>query len=390
MPLFSGGQDLLSTKLQVHHSPQCGQCGLKNRPNTKMMDKVEGKGKREILVVLSMPTKTENDTKKALNCEEGKYLEYILDDFDIDLKEDCWITYSIRCHSKGCEEPNDKQIEWCRPYLASRSEGYGCIHTLKPKTIILFGDAPVKSVLGWLWKEDTKKINRWAGKNIPCQSLNTWICPVWDMKYVIEESKKVPVVGMMWKKQLEKAFSHTERPWKQKPDYKKEVKPITSPTEAIEYIQKIIDVDKPTAWDIETTTLKPDGPDARIVSCSMSNGDLTISYIWNGLTRKKTIEFLRSDIPKIGYNIKFETRYLKTVHNVDIKNWIWDGMIASHILDNRPDTKSLKYQSFCLLGQDSYDDVVKPYFKSPSTGTFLLSSITYFISHTGQIQVFKD
>lgn len=365
---FSGGQDLLPVKVKVPYSPQCGQCKLKNIHGIKELP-VIGEGKKGILIVLPMPTKTENDTGKPLNCDEGKYLDYTLDDFDIDLKKDCWITYAIRCHSKGCEEPNDKQIEWCRPNLASNSSMYGEINKLKPKTIVLFGNAPVKSVIGWLWKEDTKKINRWAGRNIPCQELNTWICPVWDMKYVIEESKKSSVIGLMWKNQLQKAFSHTDRPWKVVPDYKKEVKPIESPIKAAEYIQKIIDAGKPTAWDIETFTLKPDGIHAGIVSCSMCNGDLTISYTWNGEAKKKTLEFLKTNIPKIGYNIKFETRYLKAVYNVDVKNWIWDGMLAAHVLDNRPDSKSLKYQSFCLLGQESYDEIVKPYFQAPSSNS---------------------
>jgi hypothetical protein len=39
-------------------------------------------------------------------------------------------------------------------------------------------------------------------------------------------------------------------------------------------------------------------------------------------------------------------------------------MLAAHVLDNRSDTKSLKFQAFVLLGQESYDDAIKPYLKS--------------------------
>jgi len=48
-----------------------------------------------------------------------------------------------------------------------------------------------------------------------------------------------------------------------------------------------------------------------------------------------------------------------------VRNWYWDTMLASHVMDNRPGITSIKFQSFVLLGQSSYDDHIKKFFQSP-------------------------
>jgi hypothetical protein len=45
-------------------------------------------------------------------------------------------------------------------------------------------------------------------------------------------------------------------------------------------------------------------------------------------------------------------------------------MIAAHLLDNTPGITGLKFQSFILLGQESYDDHIKPFFKSKGKSRF--------------------
>ena len=123
-----------------------------------------------------------------------------------------------------------------------------------------------------------------------------------------------------------------------------------------------MEMNKPLSFDYETNRLKPDHRDARIVCCSVSNGETSIAFPWQGKAIKTMKFFLDSNIPKIGYNALFETRWTKRELGIDINNWIWDGMLAAHVLDNRKKITGLKFQSFVLLGQESYDDVVKPFF----------------------------
>ncbi|MGH2611596.1 MAG: hypothetical protein ACRDFB_00940, partial [Rhabdochlamydiaceae bacterium] len=81
-------------------------------------------------------------------------------------------------------------------------------------------------------------------------------------------------------------------------------------------------------------------------------------------TKFATGELLRDkDITKLGYNIKFEQRYTMKEFGFKARNWKWDGMIASHVIDNRRGITGLKFQSFVLLGQPPYNDHIEPFLK---------------------------
>ena len=72
-------------------------------------------------------------------------------------------------------------------------------------------------------------------------------------------------------------------------------------------------------------------------------------------------KLLRSDRPKIAANIKFEERWTRRVFGHSVRNWAWDTMQVAHILDNRRGITGLKFQSFCLLGMEPYNNGVKSY-----------------------------
>jgi hypothetical protein len=55
--------------------------------------------------------------------------------------------------------------------------------------------------------------------------------------------------------------------------------------------------------------LKSDGPKARIVCCSVANGERAVAFPWHGKAVEAMRGFLFSDVPKIGQNIQFETRW---------------------------------------------------------------------------------
>ena len=75
-------------------------------------------------------------------------------------------------------------------------------------------------------------------------------------------------------------------------------------------------------------------------------------------------DLLDSPIPKIGQNIKFEERWLLKKFGRGVCNWVWDGMLAAHALDNRRGICGLEFQAFVLLGQAPWDSAVAPYMKS--------------------------
>lgn len=126
---------------------------------------------------------------------------------------------------------------------------------------------------------------------------------------------------------------------------------------------------KPVAFDYETDRLKPDSKGSSIISCSMDDGEKCISFPWSDGIKSSMREFLFSNTPKVGWNAKMEERW--TIHEFGkgVSNWISDGMLTAHGLDNRPGIKSLKFQAFVWLGQVSYDAEVQKYFEAPTVNS---------------------
>jgi hypothetical protein len=69
-------------------------------------------------------------------------------------------------------------------------------------------------------------------------------------------------------------------------------------------------------------------------------------------------------IPKQAYNMKFEHVWSEVLLGVHVQGWDWDGMLAAHILDNRPGICSLKFQTYLHFGVAGYDEDVEPWLKS--------------------------
>lgn len=47
-----------------------------------------------------------------------------------------------------------------------------------------------------------------------------------------------------------------------------------------------------------------------------------------------------------------------------VKNWVWDTMLAAHVIDQRSGITGLKFQAFAALGVSDYESHIKPFLKS--------------------------
>ncbi len=365
---FSSGliKPVVGTKHQLQTVPYCAKCGLlKGCQSPKMQ--IAGEGKREILIVGEAPGKNEDEQGKPFIGKAGKYLEYHLNKAGINLFEDCWVTNSLRCRPPSNAPPTDTQIDCCRPLLIK------AIDELKPKVIIPLGNAAVKSLIGWLWREDTGGIMRWAGYQIPCQKLNAWVCPTFHPSFVMrdddEQTKGAEVRELVWKKHLGAISEINDRPWVGPPNFSKRVHIVLNADDAAEQILQVFNGNGVIAFDYECEGLKPDSGLLEIVSCSLSNGFNTIAYPWHGKAIEATKTLLASPTPKIASNLKYEERWTLNRLGFPVNNWAWDTMLAAHILDNRADTTSIKFQAWVLLGQSPWDEKVTPFFKSDTANS---------------------
>lgn len=336
--------------------PRCGQCGLWETCQSPKMP-VTGNGRLGILVVAEAPGKTEDEQNTQLVGDSGQRLRAELTALGVDLDEDCWKTNSLICRPPDNATPTNDQIAHCRPNLTRT------IAELNPRVILLLGNAAVNSLIGGAWREDPGGINRWAGFTIPDQKLKAWVCPTWHPAAVMRaEEAKTPVQALWWRRHLAAAVALPGRP---PPfDIADKVRCIINPAQAAAAVQDLIRRACPVSFDFETTTLKPDGPAARIVSCAVSDGDFAIAYPWHGPAITATRDLLWSPVPKIGFNAKFETRWSLKEFGKGVRNWFWDGMIDGHILDNRPSITSLAFQAYMRLGHHDYKGGMKPYLES--------------------------
>jgi uracil-DNA glycosylase family 4 len=350
--------DHIETKLTVPLLPRCSICQLDKQCHSPKMP-VSGQGKRQILIVGEAPGATEDQRGVQFCGESGALLESTLADLGLDMRKDCWITNSVICRPPKNDLP-PKAIDYCRPNVVN------AIKELKPKTILLLGSSPVKSVIGWLWKDDVDALGRWVGWRIPCQSINAWLCPTWHPAYLLRarEGKEGEVTMLWWKKHLKAALKLQGRPWQQVPDYDSLIQIEMDDRKAARIIRELADTNMPLALDYETNMLKPDSKEFEVVSCAISDGITSVAYPWYGRAIAETRRVLESDHKLIASNMKFEARVNLALFGHVGKGWWWDTMQAAHLLDNRSKITSIKFQAFALLGAASWDGHIKPFLQS--------------------------
>lgn len=350
-------------KVRLPLQPQCGRCQLLYGCKSPKMP-VFGKGRKGILVAGEAPGRTEDEQNRPFIGPSGQVLKEALDKCGIDMDRDCWLTNSLACWpGKGNVIKDPKAVDYCRPLVVK------AIETLKPTVTILTGAVPVKSVIGWLWKDDVGQLARWTGWRIPSQQLNCWVTPVWHPSYIMRKVKggerDAGLVQMLWERDLKAAVGLAgKRPWDAVPDYKGLCDVVIDPDEAAKRVDAMTAGDGPLAWDLECLGLKPDNDAIEIVCCSVSDGKRSVAYPWHGAAIKATKRMLLSNVPKYGFSAKYEQRFMLRKLGLEVKGWDWDGMLAAHVLDNRRDICNLSFQSFARLGYADHKDPMKAYMKS--------------------------
>ena len=324
-----------------------------------------GKGLKKILIVCEAPGEQEDRDNKQLVGKIGKYFRREhLKPLGIDLDLDCIKTNAVICRPRNNKKPDDKMIAACRPNLMKTIKEYN------PNVILLMGEPACKSLLSEIWKEGIGTVSRWAGFCIPCTKPNAWIIPTFHPSYIA--SSNDGILDRIFRQHLTLAIRKAKsKPWKEIPNYKKKVEIIIRPSQAAKVIREFIRRGGVSAFDYEANCLKPEGKGTEIVSCSICwRGRRTISYPWQGEAIEATDEFTKSPLPKIASNLNFENRWTMVKLGHRVNHWYWDTMLGAHILDNRPDITSIKFQSFVHLGMPVYNEHILPFLKSKKKSRF--------------------
>lgn len=330
--------------------PKCGACGLYLKCHSPKI-KPYGEGRRRVLVVGEAPGQTEDEEDRPFIGKAGQFLRDTLEQLDIDLDEDAWTTNALICRPPNNATPDAKQIDYCRPNLLNTIQRY------KPRVVVLLGKSAVSSLMPTYWKEDLGALERWTGWKIPGPDF--WICPTYHPSFLLRSNNEL--LNRIFSQHLEAAFAIEEEP---KPFVPTKIELLYEPEDVDKAIFRFMD-SKWVAFDYETNCLKPEYPEARLLSCALSDGDYTVAFPWMKGIRNSMAQFVRAKgVKKIASNLKFEERWTIKEFGYGVEPWGWDTMLAAHCLDNRPGITGLKFQSWVGLGVPTYDSNIAPYLDS--------------------------
>lgn len=331
----------------------CEACGLYKGGIASPKMAPFGEGRKNILVIGEFPSPLDDRRGRPGQGKEGQILADAFEQCGLDLFQDAVLYNAVNCRplskTGAGRDPTDREVKHCRTHVLA------LIKQLSPALILLVGDLAVQSVIGHRWKKDLGGAFRWRGWTIPDEELRAWVCPILPLSYIsgLEDTDDTP---RFWKKDLRKALALAEQPL---PD------PIDQKVEIVDDLEMVLPtlLQRPVlAWDIETTGLKPYSKGHQIATIAFSDGEQAWAAPATNVAAIRRI-LLDRRIRKIAQNMKFEHTWAKILLNIETRNWWWDTMLASHILDNRPSVTSLKFQTYVRFGVSGYDDEVQPYLK---------------------------
>jgi len=361
-------------KKSVQKVKTCSDCRLLENCNSPRM-KPYGSFKKGIMTIGEAPGYFEDSVGKPWQGITGNLLNRTFEKFGINLFEDCINLNAVSCRpidSNGRNKtPNKQQIDICRRFVMKAVENY------KPKMIFLFGGIAVESLFGLRWKKELGTITKWRGFVIPDQELKAWICPLFHPSYI--ERSDSGVEETVWKNDLKNALNYLD---KEVPVVKEPVIHFTDDLSFFNNIKNGI-----TAFDLETTGLKPHAIGHRIICCAVAVS-ADECYVFripqSRKERQPFIDYLENDnIKKIAHNIRFELEWCKVKLGVDVKGWEQDTMVMAHILDNRTGITSLAFQTYVNFGVIDYKDETQPYLEADKKNANSINRIMEFMEVPG-------
>jgi DNA polymerase len=303
--------------------------------NPKM--KPTGTNKPVIYILGESPGKNEDFKGEQFIGDSGEILRNaILSAFegDVDYMEFTRFSNIVRCFHRN-EKPSSFEIECCIDFTIKDIEQH------KPIAIFSFGETPLKAILGG------KSIGMWRGRKVPIKvgSHVCWFFPFYHPAFILRNRMN------KYKGEYESNFEH---------DVKKAIDFLFGGEEEDFYYPTVIEdgykdgviilkdgvsdflygYNEPIyAIDIETTALKPNEPDARIISIAVGTDEKIFSFPYSNDIKKALRFLLEKESSKIVHNLKFELEWFLHLFNGDqmfLRNSTWhDTMAQAYLLDER-------------------------------------------------------
>lgn len=354
------------TKNSIAH---CGACKLYKNCKSPKMEPV-GRGEIKILHVAEAPGKNEDLKGEQLIGKAGQFYSKILRNLGIELNAGLK-TNAVNCRPPKNRKPKTKEIDACRAKLLKT------IDEFKPHVIIALGDCAVESLIKPRFQEKVGGITKWRGAVIPDREFNAWICPTFHPSYVTRDSSP-DVVERLFKDDLAHAIKMLDVPLPSfDKDEESKIEIIKHPDEATKWIRDLFNKNiKLTAFDYETTGLKPQRTEQEIKTCAISYGPDHAAAFPMFMDDFEFVDALTHylstpRIKKICANMKYERDWTHVKVYVPLNGLFYDTTIGGHFIDNRPGITSLDHQNYIYFGLPPYDRHLKKHLKNSVGGNDL-------------------
>jgi len=330
-----------------------GTCTLNKGCHSPKMP-VTGQGRMRILIVAEAPGQEEDKQNTQLTSPAGQVLRDALAEFGIDLDRDCRKTNAVRCRPPDNRRPTNQEIIACQTHIWDEIKEH------PPKLILLLGQVAVESFLSGRVKSPGQ-IGRWRGFVIPDQKAQAWVSPTFHPSYILRSKEGRAIRGRVqpilaiedrvFMDDLENALAHLRRPFPVAPAPNVRILRGNQITSDIHLM-----AGTEIAIDYETTGLRPwQRKDHRIVSVGVAWDGGAFSFAMSPVVAPLWKELLANPlIKKVGHNIKFESQWSTYYLGVETRGWIFDTMLASHLLDNRRGICGLKHQVYLNFGIEDW------------------------------------
>lgn len=344
----------------------CAACGLANSPFQQI--EPAGEYQKKIMIITDYIEPEDAEEGKPFQGKIGRYLTRELKLVGIDLWNDCLSINLVKCpptdENGTLRQPTDKESTSCFRKIQKM------VHQMSPRLVVLLGNIATTTFLSTRWTKGTGTIDKWRGWTIPDQFYQTYICPTYSPVTILERLERNPEYQTVWRMDLKQIaeLARDEAPFPKLAPYSDVVK-LLSAEAAVKLLTDVLQRDKLlVAIDYETTGLKPHNRSKHDIICTslcFSEEETYAFMLDSKKVRSLWKRFLIAPtIQKIAQNMKFEHTWSKNILGVDVVNWVWDTMIATHLLDNRPDITGLKFQTYVQFGEAGYDDEVSQYLQS--------------------------
>lgn len=365
--------------------PNCAECKRNLTVKSPKMN-YTGQGLKKALIIAEAPGEEEDNEGKQLIGPAGQVLRKHLKPLGFDLDRDFYKINACNCRIEG--EPTMAELGYCAPMW------HRAIEQLKPKFIILVGNKACDAYFTTTGRWTKESMSTWRGHRIPDWTVDAWVLPIFHPSYLLyQKEDELPV--SVFKRDLKKVcefITNGLRPseaFDAQPNPYNHVHIMTDFGEVCYELRRLLD--EPPAYlihDYETTAVKPFKKGHKIASISYCADGVTAYAFPFQYHRKGAIHphwtpeqfnVIRDlwasiqnhpEIRKVAHSMKFESIWTEWIVEVIPQNLFTCTMIDTHILDNRPDVTSLKFQAFIRWGLEDWSKEVDPYLKNTDKDGF--------------------